>query len=67
MIVDMVEKAVKETFAASYALIDLGQIFRETKPNYKLNNEQKEKIRDCQPHKTKFRHHREGTNINVLV
>ena len=43
---DMVEKAVKETFTASYALIDLGQIFRETKPNYKLNNEQKEKIKE---------------------
>lgn len=42
----MVEKAVKENLVAVYALIDLGQIFRETKPNYKLNNEHREKIKE---------------------
>ncbi|MCK4952824.1 hypothetical protein KAS14_03490 [Candidatus Bathyarchaeota archaeon] len=62
----MVEKAVEENIVALYALIDLGQIFRETKPNYRLNNEPSEKNkRDCRPCKAKFRHHREGANINV--
>jgi len=41
----MAEKAVEETFAALFALTDLRQIFRDTKPTYKLNVEQKEKIR----------------------
>ncbi len=41
----MVEKAVEETFAALFALTDLRQIFRETKPTYKFNSEQKQKIR----------------------
>lgn len=42
----MTEKAVEETFAALFALTDLRQIFRETKPTYQLNNEQKERIRE---------------------
>ena len=41
----MAEKAVGETFAALFALIDLRQIFRDTKPTYQLSNEQKEQIR----------------------
>ena len=41
----MAKKAVEETFAALFALTDLRQIFRETKPTYQFNNEQKEKIR----------------------
>jgi len=41
----MAERAVGETFAALFALIDLRQIFRETKPTYQLSNEQKEQIR----------------------
>jgi hypothetical protein len=42
----MSEKAVQETFGALFALIDLRQIFRETKPNYQLNDEQKKKVRE---------------------
>lgn len=42
----MTEKAVEETFAALFALTDLRQIFRETKPTYQLNNEQKKRIRE---------------------
>jgi hypothetical protein len=38
------EIAVKETFRALFALTDLRQIFRETKPNYTLNKDQKEKV-----------------------
>ena len=41
----MVERAVEETFAALFALTDLRQIFRDTKPTYEFNDEQKEKIR----------------------
>ncbi len=41
----MAEKAVGETFAALFALIDLRQIFRDAKPTYQLSNEQKEQIR----------------------
>ncbi len=40
----MIEKAVEETFAALFALTDLRQIFRDTKPTYEFNVEQKEKI-----------------------
>ena len=40
----MVEKAVTETFTALFALIDLRQIFRETKPAYEFNSEQRERI-----------------------
>jgi len=42
----MSEKAVQETFGALFALTDLRQIFRETKPNYQLNDEQKKKVRE---------------------
>jgi len=42
----MTEKAVEETFAALFALIDLRQIFRDTKPTYRLNIEQKARIRE---------------------
>ena len=42
----MTEKAVEETFAALFALIDLRQIFRETKPTYQFNSEQKRQIRE---------------------
>jgi len=42
----MVEKAVEETFAALFALTDLRQIFRDTKPTYEFDAEQKEKIRE---------------------
>lgn len=41
----MSQKSVEETFEALFALTDLRQIFRETKPTYKLNHEQKEKVR----------------------
>jgi len=41
----MIEKAVEETFAALFALTDLRQIFRDTKPTYQFNNEQREKIK----------------------
>ncbi|MFB0501525.1 MAG: hypothetical protein ACETVP_03565 [Candidatus Bathyarchaeia archaeon] len=42
----MTEKAVEETFAALFALTDLRQIFRETKPTHKLNNEQQKRVRE---------------------
>jgi len=42
----MVEKAVEETFEALFALTDLRQIFRDTKPTYRFNSEQKRQIRD---------------------
>lgn len=42
----MVEKAVEETFSALFALTDLRQIFRDTKPTYQFNNEQKKQIRE---------------------
>ena len=42
----MTEKAVEETFAALFALTDLRQIFRDTKPTYQFNSEQKKQISD---------------------
>ena len=42
----MSEKAVQETFEALFALTDLRQIFRETKPDHKLNDEQKKKVEE---------------------
>jgi hypothetical protein len=42
----MTEKAIEETFAALFALTDLRQIFRETKPAYQFNSEQKRRIRE---------------------
>jgi len=41
----MTEQAVEETFAALFALIDLRQIFRETKPTYQFDTEQKKEIK----------------------
>lgn len=41
----MGEKAVIETFEAIFALIDLRQLFRETKPLFNFSEEQREKIR----------------------
>ncbi len=38
----MVEKAVEETFVALFALTDLRQTFRDTKPTYQFNKEQRE-------------------------
>jgi len=40
------EKAVEETFAALFALVDLRQIFRDTKPNYQFTAEQKRQVRE---------------------
>ncbi len=42
----MTEKAVEETFAALFVLTDLRQIFRDTKPTYQFNSEQKRQIRE---------------------
>ena len=42
----MSEKAVQETFGTLFTLTDLRQIFRETKPNYQLNDEQKKKVKE---------------------
>lgn len=42
----MTEKAVEETFAALFALVDLKQIFRDTKPLYQLNREHRKKIEE---------------------
>lgn len=42
----MSEKSVQETFEALFALTDLRQIFRETKPDHKLNDEQKKKVEE---------------------
>ncbi|MCS7131375.1 MAG: hypothetical protein NZ934_01410 [Hadesarchaea archaeon] len=42
----MSEKAVQETFEALFALTDLRQVFRETKPTYELNDEQKKKVKE---------------------
>lgn len=41
----MDKKAIEETFVALFALIDLRQIFRETKPTYQFSLEQKKKIK----------------------
>jgi DNA-binding PadR family transcriptional regulator len=41
----MTEKAVEETFEALFALTDLRQLFRDTKPLYRLNDEQRERVR----------------------
>jgi hypothetical protein len=41
----MSEKAVYETFEALFALTDLRQLFRETKPLFKFSEEQKDEVR----------------------
>ncbi len=40
----MTERAVEQTFTALFALTDLRQIFRDTKPAYKFDTEQKRRI-----------------------
>ncbi|MGQ9460550.1 MAG: hypothetical protein ACUVRA_04895 [Candidatus Bathyarchaeaceae archaeon] len=42
----MTEKAVEETFTALFALTDLRQIFRDTKPTYRFSDEQKKQIKE---------------------
>ena len=42
----MSERVVEEVFAALFELTDLRQILRETKPTYKLNDEQKRNVGD---------------------
>ena len=42
----MTEKAVEETFAALFALTDLRQIFRDTKPTFQFNSGQKRQARE---------------------
>ncbi len=42
----MSDEAVQETFEALFALTDLRQIFRETKPTYKLSDEQLQKVKE---------------------
>lgn len=42
----MSDEAVQETFEALFALTDLRQIFRETKPTYKLTDEQLQKVKE---------------------
>lgn len=41
----MTEKAVEQTFAALFALTDLRQIFRDTKPAHNFDTEQKRRIK----------------------
>ena len=43
--IHMSEKSVQETFEALFALTELRQVLRETKPTHKLNEEQKAKVR----------------------
>lgn len=38
-------KVVEETFRALFALTDLRQILRETKPTYELDERQEERVR----------------------
>ncbi len=42
----MSEKAVEKTFEALFALTDLRQIFRETKPLYELTDEQRKQLKE---------------------
>ena len=43
--VGMTQKAVEATFASLFALTDLRQLFRETKPSYQFNGDQTRQIR----------------------
>ncbi len=43
--IDMSEKSVEETFAALFALTELRQVLRDTKPTHKLTEAQKEQVR----------------------
>jgi len=40
----MAKENVDETFEALFALTDIRQVWRETKPDYKLNESQKTKL-----------------------
>jgi hypothetical protein len=42
----LIEKAVEETFAALFALTDLRQLYRETKPTYRFTSDQKQQIQE---------------------
>ena len=42
----MSEKVVEELFASLFALTDLRQILRETKPTYNLNEIQRHQVRE---------------------
>ena len=42
----MSEKAVEKTFEALFALTDLRQIFRETKPLYELTDGQRKQLKE---------------------
>ena len=42
----MSKTVVDETFQALFALTDLRQILRETKPFYKLDSDQKKKVEE---------------------
>jgi hypothetical protein len=42
----MSEKAVQETFEALFALTDLRQVFRDTKPDHQLNNEKRKMVEE---------------------
>ena len=42
----MSDEAGQETFEALFALTDLRQIFRETKPTYQLSDEQLQKVKE---------------------
>jgi predicted Holliday junction resolvase-like endonuclease len=44
--VSMKERAVEETFRALFALTDLRQVFRDTKPTYELDEEQTRKVKE---------------------
>lgn len=40
------EKVVEKIFQAQFALVDLREILRETKPLFNLSEEQKQQVRD---------------------
>ena len=42
----MMEKVVEKIFQAQFALVDLREIFRKTKPLFNLSEEQKQQVRD---------------------
>ena len=43
---NMSDEAVQETFEALFALTDLRQIFRDTKPTHQLSDEQLQKVKE---------------------
>ncbi|MFX0163548.1 MAG: hypothetical protein ACFE68_09520 [Candidatus Hodarchaeota archaeon] len=42
----MMEKVVEKIFQAQFALVDLREILRKTKPLFNLSEEQKQQVRD---------------------